>query len=178
MNVRAPSLLKARSAGEAPPEADGWIEPSRPREEVRQEPYPLPKEFSWSFLDINDPAEVGLSFRLSHRIQFTCSSSSESSMNSSLPTMLRTTTKHSASSILRSSCHGMRMCTPYDPTLIWFLDVSLQGIETTRLLQGMACRSSGDFKSQACRIHFRRSNTSPCSGQVKLSLVSGFRTND
>ncbi|KAM5534071.1 hypothetical protein V8D89_012252 [Ganoderma adspersum] len=44
--------------GEAPPQADGSIEPSKPREEVRQEPYPLPKEFTWSFIEINDPAEL------------------------------------------------------------------------------------------------------------------------
>ncbi|KAI0752837.1 N-myristoyl transferase [Daedaleopsis nitida] len=41
--------------GDAPPEADGYIEPSKPREEVRQEPYPLPKEFTWSTIDIADP---------------------------------------------------------------------------------------------------------------------------
>ncbi|KAI0807591.1 N-myristoyl transferase [Fomes fomentarius] len=44
--------------GEAPPEVDGPIEPSKPREEVRQEPYPLPKEFMWSTLDIDDPAQL------------------------------------------------------------------------------------------------------------------------
>ncbi|KAI0724001.1 N-myristoyl transferase [Cerioporus squamosus] len=44
--------------GDAPPEEDGPIEPSKPREEVRQEPYPLPKEFTWSMLDINDPAQL------------------------------------------------------------------------------------------------------------------------
>ncbi|KAI0636740.1 N-myristoyl transferase [Trametes polyzona] len=44
--------------GEAPPEVDGPIEPSVPREQVRQDPYPLPKEFMWSTLDLNDPAEL------------------------------------------------------------------------------------------------------------------------
>ncbi|OSD08620.1 N-myristoyl transferase [Trametes coccinea BRFM310] len=44
--------------GEAPPEVDGPIEPSQPREEVRQEPYPLPKEFMWSILDLNDAAQL------------------------------------------------------------------------------------------------------------------------
>ncbi|OAX37214.1 N-myristoyl transferase [Rhizopogon vinicolor AM-OR11-026] len=42
---------------EVPPE-DGFIEPSKPREEVRQEPYPLPKDFEWSILDINDPKQI------------------------------------------------------------------------------------------------------------------------
>ncbi|KAF8077857.1 N-myristoyl transferase [Lyophyllum atratum] len=41
--------------GEGPPLDDGYIEPSRPREEVRQEPYPLPKDFEWSTLDLDDP---------------------------------------------------------------------------------------------------------------------------
>ncbi|EIW85083.1 N-myristoyl transferase [Coniophora puteana RWD-64-598 SS2] len=44
--------------GEGAPEEDGCIEPSRPREEVRQDPYPIPKEFEWSVLDINDPKEI------------------------------------------------------------------------------------------------------------------------
>jgi glycylpeptide N-tetradecanoyltransferase len=45
-------------SGDSAPEEDGYIEPSKPREEVRQEPYPLPKDFEWSILDINEPAEV------------------------------------------------------------------------------------------------------------------------
>ncbi|EKM82598.1 hypothetical protein AGABI1DRAFT_34763 [Agaricus bisporus var. burnettii JB137-S8] len=43
--------------GEGPPLDDGYIEPSKPREEIRQEPYPLPKEFEWSVLDIGDPQQ-------------------------------------------------------------------------------------------------------------------------
>ncbi|TFY67081.1 hypothetical protein EVG20_g4072 [Dentipellis fragilis] len=43
---------------EEAPEDDGPIEPSKPREEVRQEPYPLPKDFEWSILDIEDPAQL------------------------------------------------------------------------------------------------------------------------
>ncbi|KAF9013912.1 N-myristoyl transferase [Cyathus striatus] len=43
--------------GEGPPLDDGYIEPSKPREEVRQDPYPLPKEFEWSILDISDPKQ-------------------------------------------------------------------------------------------------------------------------
>jgi len=41
--------------GEGPPADDGYIEPSRPKEEVRQEPYPLHKDFEWSIVDIRDP---------------------------------------------------------------------------------------------------------------------------
>ncbi|KAK7467241.1 glycylpeptide N-tetradecanoyltransferase [Stygiomarasmius scandens] len=43
--------------GENPPIEDGYIEPSKPREEVRQEPYPLPKDFEWTTVDVNDPAQ-------------------------------------------------------------------------------------------------------------------------
>ncbi|KAF8163391.1 N-myristoyl transferase [Crassisporium funariophilum] len=43
--------------GEGPPVDDGYIEPSQPRDKVRQEPYPLPAEFEWSTLDINDPKQ-------------------------------------------------------------------------------------------------------------------------
>ncbi|KAH9177748.1 N-myristoyl transferase [Lactarius sanguifluus] len=41
--------------GDSAPEEDGYIEPSKPREEVRQDPYPLPKDFEWSILDITEP---------------------------------------------------------------------------------------------------------------------------
>ncbi|KAH7871732.1 N-myristoyl transferase [Lentinula edodes] len=44
--------------GEGPPEEDGYIEPSKPADEVRQEPYPLPKDFEWSIIDITDPAQA------------------------------------------------------------------------------------------------------------------------
>ncbi|KAJ6507349.1 N-myristoyl transferase [Mycena vitilis] len=43
--------------GEGPPLEDGYIEPWKPREEVRQEPYPLPKDFEWSTVDISDPTQ-------------------------------------------------------------------------------------------------------------------------
>ncbi|KAL5529694.1 hypothetical protein ACEPAG_5679 [Sanghuangporus baumii] len=44
--------------GEGPPEEDGYIEPPMPREEVRQEPYPLPKDFEWVILDLDDPNQI------------------------------------------------------------------------------------------------------------------------
>lgn len=37
---------------------DGFIEPNKSREEVRQDAYPLPKDFEWSILDINDSKQV------------------------------------------------------------------------------------------------------------------------
>ena len=45
-------------AGEGAPELDGYIEPSKPPEELRQDPYPLPKDFVWATLDLNDDAQV------------------------------------------------------------------------------------------------------------------------
>ncbi|KAI9453987.1 N-myristoyl transferase [Lactarius psammicola] len=44
--------------GDSAPEEDGYIEPSKPREEVRQDPYPLPKDFEWSILDITEPVQI------------------------------------------------------------------------------------------------------------------------
>jgi len=44
--------------GEGAPEADGYIEPSKPPEQVRQVPYPLPKDFEWSTIDIDDPVQL------------------------------------------------------------------------------------------------------------------------
>ncbi|KXN86917.1 Glycylpeptide N-tetradecanoyltransferase [Leucoagaricus sp. SymC.cos] len=43
--------------GEGPPIDDGYIEPSKPVGEVRQEPYPLPKDFEWSMVDMSDPKQ-------------------------------------------------------------------------------------------------------------------------
>ncbi|KAH8116866.1 N-myristoyl transferase [Phellopilus nigrolimitatus] len=44
--------------GEGPPAEDGYIEPSLPREQVRQDPYPLPKDFEWSSIDLDDPNQT------------------------------------------------------------------------------------------------------------------------
>jgi len=44
--------------GEGPPIDDGYIEPSKPVEQVRSVPYPLLKDFEWSILDISDPVQV------------------------------------------------------------------------------------------------------------------------
>ncbi|KAL4246059.1 Glycylpeptide N-tetradecanoyltransferase [Abortiporus biennis] len=43
---------------EGPPLGDGYIEPSKPREEVKQDPYPLPKEFEWCTIDVTDPNQL------------------------------------------------------------------------------------------------------------------------
>ncbi|KAJ7243575.1 Myristoyl-CoA:protein N-myristoyltransferase, N-terminal domain-containing protein [Mycena haematopus] len=43
--------------GDEPPLEDGPIEPSKPREEVRQEAYPLPNDFEWTTVDIMDPTQ-------------------------------------------------------------------------------------------------------------------------
>ncbi|KAI0293101.1 N-myristoyl transferase [Russula brevipes] len=40
------------------PEEEGHIEASKPREEVRQDPFQLPKDFEWSVLDITEPAQL------------------------------------------------------------------------------------------------------------------------
>jgi len=39
-------------------EEDGPIEPSKPTEEVRQDPYPLPKDFEWSIIDLADEVQL------------------------------------------------------------------------------------------------------------------------
>lgn len=47
-------------------EEEGPLEPSKPREEVKQDPYPLPKDFEWATVDLTDAAEVratSISFR-------------------------------------------------------------------------------------------------------------------
>ncbi|KAH0827058.1 N-myristoyl transferase [Lanmaoa asiatica] len=45
-------------SGDQPPTEDGYIEPTKAIEEVRQESYPLPKDFEWSTLDLNDPKQI------------------------------------------------------------------------------------------------------------------------
>ncbi|KAF7967211.1 hypothetical protein HWV62_35134 [Athelia sp. TMB] len=44
--------------GEGPSTVDGSIEPSVPPEQVRQEPYPLPKEFEWCMVDLNETQQT------------------------------------------------------------------------------------------------------------------------
>ncbi|THH10777.1 hypothetical protein EW145_g1082 [Phellinidium pouzarii] len=44
--------------GEGPPAEDGYIEPPVPREKVRQEPYPLPRDFEWSTIDLDNPNQI------------------------------------------------------------------------------------------------------------------------
>ncbi len=44
--------------GEEPPQGDGYIEPPKPRDQVRQDPYPLPKDFEWATLDVGDASQV------------------------------------------------------------------------------------------------------------------------
>ena len=45
-------------SGEQPPEEDGPIEPAVPTDQVRQTPYPLPNDFEWATLDLEDGKEV------------------------------------------------------------------------------------------------------------------------
>ena len=59
-------LYLIKSLGEGPPTEDGYIEPSVPREQVRQDPYPLPSEFIWSVIDLQDDAQVGQKYLNSH----------------------------------------------------------------------------------------------------------------
>lgn len=44
--------------GERPPLGDGYIEPSVPPEQVRKDAYPLPKDFEWCIMDLNDSKQV------------------------------------------------------------------------------------------------------------------------
>lgn len=37
---------------------DGPIEKDKSPEDIRQEPYPLPKDFEWVTMDLNDQAQV------------------------------------------------------------------------------------------------------------------------
>ena len=37
---------------------DGPIEPNTPHDQIRKEPYNLPKEFEWTTLELNNEEEV------------------------------------------------------------------------------------------------------------------------
>ncbi|KAI8822223.1 acyl-CoA N-acyltransferase [Fimicolochytrium jonesii] len=39
-------------------ETEGPIEPNRPASEIRQEPYPLPKDFEWAIVNVEDPVQL------------------------------------------------------------------------------------------------------------------------
>jgi glycylpeptide N-tetradecanoyltransferase len=43
-------------------EEDGYIEAPKLGKELRQKPYPLPKEFEWTIVDVNDPIQVSILF--------------------------------------------------------------------------------------------------------------------
>jgi glycylpeptide N-tetradecanoyltransferase len=43
---------------EGPPLGDGFIEPAIPQDQVRQTAYPLPKDFEWCIMDLNDENQV------------------------------------------------------------------------------------------------------------------------
>lgn len=59
-------ILTTISTGEGAPMEDGAIEPSKPASEVRQNAYPLPKEFEWSVVDVTNDAEVINNFPSCH----------------------------------------------------------------------------------------------------------------
>ena len=53
------ALVKVnQSTGDELTTNDGYFEPAVPPEQVRQDPYPLTKDFEWSILDINDAKQV------------------------------------------------------------------------------------------------------------------------
>lgn len=60
------NLCTISPPGEGPPIDDGYIEPSKPIEEIRSEPYPLLKDFEWSILDISDSKQVYILFIMSN----------------------------------------------------------------------------------------------------------------
>ena len=37
---------------------EGPIEPNKPHDEIRKEPYPLPKDFEWSLVDVDNDQDV------------------------------------------------------------------------------------------------------------------------
>jgi len=53
-----PTHLFFFPTGEAKPQEDGPIEPSKSLSEVRQNAYPLPKDFEWATVDVTDATEV------------------------------------------------------------------------------------------------------------------------
>ncbi|KAK7693731.1 hypothetical protein QCA50_003303 [Cerrena zonata] len=44
--------------GEEEPTTDGWVEAPKPIEELRQDPYPLPKDFEWASVDLSNPNQL------------------------------------------------------------------------------------------------------------------------
>lgn len=48
-------------------EEDGCIEPDKPIDKIRKVPYPLPKEFEWTILDVEDDQHVCNLFMIDKR---------------------------------------------------------------------------------------------------------------
>lgn len=51
-------VMKPNDAPVVAPTQEGSIEPSVPPEQVRQDPYPLPADFEWVTVDVDDPNEL------------------------------------------------------------------------------------------------------------------------
>ena len=94
-----PILLIYLSGDAAQTGQDGYIEPSKSSDEIRQEPYSLPKEFEWSIIDIDDPKQVTYLVHTTPNFFFDILSRTRNSMIYCLPTTWRTMTPRSASTI-------------------------------------------------------------------------------
>ncbi|CBQ73040.1 related to NMT1-N-myristoyltransferase [Sporisorium reilianum SRZ2] len=51
-------VMKPNDSPVVKPDEEGSIEPSVPPEQVRQEPYPLPSDFEWVQVDVDDESEL------------------------------------------------------------------------------------------------------------------------
>lgn len=134
--------------GEEPPTADGFIEPSKPPAEVRQEPYPLPKDFEWTTIDINDPVQVSQPNTARHSAPLYCI------VTRSVRTAFRTLRR------------GRRRIFPI-PILSTLPEL---GTTAPRTLQGMVHWCTRRVEQETCSIHLRRANDSPCPHQVSGPL--------
>lgn len=90
-------------------EEEGPLEPSKPREEVKQDPYPLGKDFEWSTVDLTDAAQVRIALDCSESILISGTSSLKKSMSFFPRTTSRTIKRPSALLTVQSSSNGSYM---------------------------------------------------------------------
>ena len=148
-----------------PPEQDGPIEPSKPREEVRQDPYPLPEEFVWSTLDIED------AFRYDSSISPTVTPLN--CVGLQLRELYELSENYveddDASCRFQYTAALVVVRTPL-PSACLTVD-TVQGAHASRLSQGVACRRQSGLQQKAGGVHRCRSDAGTRSGTVSCIVI-------
>jgi hypothetical protein len=135
--------------GEGPPLEDGFIEPPVPAEQLRQDPYPLPKDFEWSTVDIQDPEQVSRLYTYIPNFP---------SLLIQIKEVYDLLSGHyveddDASFRFQYTAEFFQWCAFLSLHYCTFDGITYQGSWFSWVLQGMARRSARFLQQEACSIH-------------------------